>query len=79
MKPTQSSSRNCGSHISSNWVNEFFGLKGDDRLSVMKVVKVARWVSDQYEKHDRMTTISDQELEAQVKELMPKYWEKYKG
>ena len=61
------------------WVNEFFGLKGDDRLSVMKVHKVARWVNDQYEKHDRMTTIGDEELEAQVKELMPKYWEKYKG
>ena len=61
------------------WVNEFFGLKGDDRLSVMKVHKVARWVRDQYEEEGRMTAISDEELETQVKELMPKYWEKYKG
>jgi len=61
------------------WVNEFFGLKGDDRLTVMKVHKVARWVRDQYEEHDRMTAISDEELEAQVRELMPKQWEKYKG
>ena len=61
------------------WVNEFFGLKGDDRLSVMKVHKVARWVRDQYEEHDRMTAISDEELETQVRELMPKQWEKYKG
>ncbi len=61
------------------WVNEFFGLKGDERLSVMKVHKVARWVRDQYEEHGRMTAISDQELEAKVKELMPEQWEKYKG
>ena len=61
------------------WVNELFGLKGDDRLSVMKVHKVARWVRDQYEEHDRMTAISDEELETQVKELMPDQWAKYKG
>ena len=61
------------------WVNEFFGLQGDDRLSVMKVHKVARWVRDQYEEEGRMTAISDEELEAKVKELMPEYWEKYKG
>jgi len=46
---------------------------------VMKVHKVARWVRDQYEEHGRMTAISDQELEAKVKELMPEQWEKYKG
>jgi isopropylmalate/homocitrate/citramalate synthase len=61
------------------WVNEFFGLKGSDRLSVIKVHKVARWVHDQYEEHGRMTAISDEELEQQVQELMPEYWEKYKG
>ncbi|MHC4404960.1 MAG: 2-isopropylmalate synthase [Planctomycetota bacterium] len=61
------------------WVNEFFGLKGDDRLSVMKVHKVARWVRDQYEEHGRMTAISDEELEAKVEELMPDHWTKYKG
>jgi len=61
------------------WVNEFFGLKGDKRISKIKCHKVARWVTDQYEKHGRMTAISDEELETQVKELMPTYWEKYKG
>jgi hypothetical protein len=60
-------------------VNEFFGLKGDERISKIKVHKVARWVMDQYEKHGRMTAISDEELETQVQELMPTYWEKYKG
>ena len=60
------------------WVNEFFGLKGDDRISKIKCHKVARWVMDQYEVHGRMTAISDEELEAQVQELMPAYWEKYR-
>jgi len=62
-----------------HWVNEFFGLKGDDRISKIKVHKVARWVMDQYEKEGRMTAISDEELETQVEELMPDFWAKYKG
>ncbi len=61
------------------WVNEFFDLTGDERISKIKVHKVARWVNDQYEQHGRMTAISDEELEQQVKELMPEYWEKHKG
>jgi len=61
------------------WVNEFFGLKEGERISKIKCHKVCRWVNDQYEKHGRMTAISDQELEEQVRELMPEYWEKYKG
>jgi isopropylmalate/homocitrate/citramalate synthase len=59
------------------WVNDFFGLKGDDRISKIKVHKVARWVMDQYEKEGRMTAISDEELEVVVRELMPDYCEKY--
>jgi len=62
-----------------HWVNEFFGLKGEDRINKIKIHKLARWVIDQYDEHDRLTAISDQELEAKVKELMPDYWEKYKG
>jgi len=61
------------------WVNEFFGLKGDDRITVIKCHKVARWVRDQYEQEGRMTAISDQELEQKVRELMPEHWAKYKG
>ena len=61
------------------WVNNFFNLHGDDRLSKFKVHKVARWVIDQYEKEGRITAISDAELEQKVKECMPKYWAKYKG
>ena len=62
-----------------HWVNEFFGLKGDDRISKIKVHKVARWVNDQYEKEGRMSAISDEELEAKVCELMPEQCAKYKG
>ena len=62
-----------------HWLNEFFGLKGDDRVSKIKVAKLARWVIDQYDEHGRLTAISDQELETKTKELMPAYWEKYKG
>ncbi len=61
------------------WVNEFFGLKDDERISKIKVHKVARWVMDQYEVHGRMSSITDEELEEKVEELMPTYWEKYKG
>jgi isopropylmalate/homocitrate/citramalate synthase len=62
-----------------HWVNEFFGLKGEDRISKIKCHKVARWVADQYNVEGRMTAISDEELEVKTKELMPTYWEKYKG
>ena len=62
-----------------HWVNELFGLKGDDRITVIKCHKVARWVRDQYEVEGRTTAISDQELEQKVQELMPEHWEKYKG
>jgi hypothetical protein len=61
-----------------HWVNEFFGLRGDERISKIKIHRLARWVIDQYEQHGRMTAISDQELETQVKELLPEYWEMYK-
>jgi isopropylmalate/homocitrate/citramalate synthase len=62
-----------------HWLNEFFGLKGDDRFSKIKCAKLARWIIDQYEVHGRLTAISDQELEAKTQELMPEYWEKYRG
>ena len=60
------------------WVNEFLGLKGDDRLSATKIVKIQRWVMDQYEKEGRMSSITDEELEAQVKEHLPDYYANHK-
>jgi isopropylmalate/homocitrate/citramalate synthase len=53
------------------WVNEFLGLKGDARLSKIKVHKIARWVLDQYEVDGRMSAITDEELEVQVKTHLP--------
>jgi isopropylmalate/homocitrate/citramalate synthase len=61
------------------WVNEYFGLKGEDRISKFKVHKVAQWVMDQYEVEGRLSSISDEELESKVKEFMPEYHAKYKG
>jgi isopropylmalate/homocitrate/citramalate synthase len=62
-----------------HWVNEYFGLKGADRINKIKIHKLARWVIDQYEVESRLTAISDQELERKTRELLPEFWEKYKG
>jgi citrate (Re)-synthase len=61
------------------WVNEYFGLTGEDRISKIKVHRVAQWVMDQYEVHGRLSTITDEELEARVKEYMPDFCSKYNG
>jgi citrate (Re)-synthase len=59
------------------WVNDFFGLTGDERINKIKCAKMARWVMDQYEVHHRLTTIGDLEMETKVRELMPEYCKKY--
>ena len=56
------------------WVNDFLGLEGGEKLSKIKVHKVARWVMDQYEVHARMSAITDEELEEQVKEHLPDHY-----
>lgn len=61
------------------WVNEYFGLSGADRISKIKVHRVAQWVMDQYEKESRLSTITDEELEARVKEYMPDFCIKFNG
>jgi citrate (Re)-synthase len=53
------------------WVNDFLGLKGDDRVNVIKVSKIQRWVMDQYEKEGRMSSVTDEELAEQVKLHLP--------
>ncbi len=58
------------------WVNNFLGLTGKDQLTVMKVAKIQRWVMDQYEKHGRLTSISDEEMEEQVRIHFPDLYEK---
>jgi isopropylmalate/homocitrate/citramalate synthase len=61
------------------WVNEYFGLTGENRISKIKVHRVAQWVMDQYEKESRLSTITDEELESKVKEFMPDFCLKYNG
>ena len=61
------------------WVNEFLGLKGKDRLSKIKVHRIARWVMDQYEVHGRMSAITDEELETQVKNNLPDQYATYQA
>jgi isopropylmalate/homocitrate/citramalate synthase len=61
------------------WVNDFLGLEGDERLSVTKVVKIQRWVMDQYEKKGRLTAISEQELEDQVRRYLPDLYARSKS
>jgi len=61
------------------WVNSFLGLKGKDRLRKSKLVKIMRWVTDEYDVHGRTTAISDVEMENLVKEHLPEaYFEKVK-
>jgi isopropylmalate/homocitrate/citramalate synthase len=62
-----------------HWLNEFFGLKGEQRLNKIRVYEMARWVIDQYDVNGRLTAISDQELEAKAKELYPDCWARCKA
>ena len=60
-----------------HWVNEYFGLSGEERINKIKIHRLARWVNDQYEVEGRLTAISDHEMEAKAEELMPTYWAKH--
>jgi isopropylmalate/homocitrate/citramalate synthase len=55
------------------WVNNFLGLSGKEALGKIPLVKIMSWARDQYEVHGRTTAISDEEMEALVKEHLPKY------
>lgn len=59
------------------WVNNFLELKDDEKLSKIKVHKIARWVMDQYEVHARMSAITDEELEEQVKTHLAEHYAVY--
>lgn len=56
------------------WVNEFLGLKGEERASKTAVARIARWVRDQYDVHGRNTAISDKEMEEQTKKHLPEFF-----
>jgi len=78
-RPRVSITDKSGADGIAHWLNEFFELKDDERISKIRVHKLARWVIDQYDVDGRQTAISDEELEAKTKEFFPDYWEKYKA
>jgi isopropylmalate/homocitrate/citramalate synthase len=44
------------------WVNNFLGLRGEDRVKKTKLVHIIKWVGDQYKVEGRTTNISDREM-----------------
>ncbi|MFC1806609.1 hypothetical protein ACFL09_06490, partial [Planctomycetota bacterium] len=52
------------------WVNQFLGLEGDERLNKIKLVKICRYVADQYDA-GRTTAISEEELIDQLRLHLP--------
>ena len=61
------------------WINNFLGLHDKDRLRKISMVKIMRWVDDQYNVHGRTTAISDEELTEQVKVHLPEQYEAAKA
>jgi len=53
------------------WVNNFLNRHGENMIRKTKMVKIVRWVTDQYEVEGRTTAISDREMIEQVKEHLP--------
>jgi isopropylmalate/homocitrate/citramalate synthase len=58
------------------WVNGYLGLEGSERIRKTKMVKIMRWVKDQYDVHGRTTAISYEEMEEQVKKHLPEHYER---
>jgi len=62
------------------WVNEYLGTKGTaDAVKLTQIVKIQKWVMDQYNVEGRLTAISDEELEQQVRTLLPELYKKHKA
>jgi len=61
-----------GTHL---WVNGFLGLHGTDRIKKTKMIKIIKWVSEQYEVENRTTAISDREMIEHVKQHLPAEYE----
>jgi isopropylmalate/homocitrate/citramalate synthase len=60
------------------WVNEFLSLEGDGKVRKTQVLKIARWVAEQYEVHGRLTGISDEELAEQVRLHLPDLYDRHR-
>jgi len=57
------------------WVNHYLGLRGPDRIGKIKLARIGRWIVDQYEKHGRITSISDEEMLDLIREHLPEQLE----
>ncbi len=78
--PTVSITDKSGADGVYYWVNDYLGLKGHDRIKKTKLVKIMRWVKDQYDLHGRTTAISYDEMEGMVRKYLPEeYRRKAKG
>ncbi len=61
------------------WVNDFLGTRnGEDEVKLTQVVKIQKWVMEQYNQHGRLTPIGDEELEEQVRVHLPDLYAKYR-
>ncbi|NQT52693.1 2-isopropylmalate synthase, partial [bacterium] len=58
------------------WVNKFLGLEGKGRLSKIKLVKLCRYVADEYS-GGRTTAISEEEMIVQLKLHLPQIYEQH--
>jgi len=58
------------------WVNNFLNLHDENKIKKTKLVKIMRWVVDQYEIENRTTAISDREMVELVKKYLPEEYEK---
>ncbi|MBN2300870.1 MAG: histone-lysine N-methyltransferase, partial [Lentisphaerae bacterium] len=56
------------------WVNNFLGLHGKAMIKKTKMIKIIRWVGDQYEIQNRTTAISDREMANMVREYLPEHY-----
>jgi isopropylmalate/homocitrate/citramalate synthase len=57
------------------WVNDFLGTRGTaQEVKLTQVVKIQKWVMDQYNVHGRLSAISDEELAEQVKTHLPELY-----
>jgi len=59
------------------WVNNYLGLRGPEKIGKIKMVKIGRWIVDQYEKHGRITSISDEEMVELIREHLPEQYKKF--
>jgi isopropylmalate/homocitrate/citramalate synthase len=60
------------------WVNEFLGVRGTpDEVKLTQIVQIQKWVMEQYNVHGRLTAISDEELEQQVRTHLPELCAKH--